>query len=81
MKKFWNSYIEMVELLLVFIRATREGNLELHLACVAKMLPWFFANDRQNYPRYMSVYLLHIQNLPNTYPDAHVYLTTGGFCD
>ncbi|CAG2240029.1 SMG8 [Mytilus edulis] len=39
MKKFWNSYIEMVELLLVFIRATREGNWELHLACVEKMLP------------------------------------------
>ena len=28
----------------------------------------------------MSVYLLHMQNLPNTYPDAHVYLSSGGFC-
>ena len=28
----------------------------------------------------MSVYLLHMQNLPNTHPDAHAYLSSGGFC-
>ncbi|CAC5360780.1 unnamed protein product [Mytilus coruscus] len=80
MKSFWNSYIEMVELLLLFTRATREGNWELHLACAEKMLPWFFAYDSQNYSRYMSFYLLHMQNLPNTHPDAHIYLSSGGFC-
>ena len=32
MKEFWNSYIEMVMLLLRFIRATREGDWNLHLA-------------------------------------------------
>ena len=36
---FWNSYLEMVELLLSFVRATREGNWDLHVACLRKLLP------------------------------------------
>ena len=34
MSRFWWSYIEMVSLLLRFIRATREGDWRLHTACV-----------------------------------------------
>ena len=39
---FWQSYSDMVSLLLHFIRATREGNWQLHLTCVRSMLPCFF---------------------------------------
>ena len=80
MKYFWNSYIEMVGLLLTFIRATREGNWELHLSCIREFLPWFFAYDRHNYSRYLPVYLLHMQNIPDTHPQTHTYLSSGGFC-
>ena len=80
MKKFWNSYIDMVSLLLAFLRATREGNWELHLACIRELLPWYFAYDRQNYARYLPVYWLHMINLPKTHPEAHEYLSNGGFC-
>ena len=38
---FWNSYLEMVELLLSFVRALREGNWDLHVACLRKLLPCF----------------------------------------
>ena len=37
---FWLMYIKMVQILLLFIRATRENNLELHLSAVRLMLPW-----------------------------------------
>ena len=46
MAAFWQTYIDMVLLLLRFIRATREGNWELHKARVRDMLPWMFAYDR-----------------------------------
>ena len=49
MSVHWQSYIKMVRLLLLFIRATREGDWNLHLACVCDMLPWMFAYDRTNY--------------------------------
>ena len=50
---FWSSYLEMVNLLLQLIRATREGDWKHHLDCVRAMLPWYFAYDRINYSRYL----------------------------
>ena len=34
MKEFWISYMRMILLLLCFIRASREGDWVLHLACI-----------------------------------------------
>ena len=43
LKFFWNSYLEMVEVLMKFVQATREGNWDLDLEWIKEMLPWFFA--------------------------------------
>lgn len=37
--KYWLQYMEMVQTLLDFIRAEREGSWSLHLSAFAKMLP------------------------------------------
>ena len=66
LKVFWNSYLRMVEVLINFLRATREGNWSLHLECIKEMLPWFFAYDHTNYARYLPVYLAHIITLPES---------------
>ena len=42
---FWVTYLEMVEVLLDFIRANRDGNWKLHLDAFAAMLP-YLAGDR-----------------------------------
>ena len=42
---FWKTYMDMVEILLLFIRAEREGNWKLHLEAFAAMLPWMTAYD------------------------------------
>ena len=65
---YWLLYIEMVQVLLLFIRATRENNWELHLSAVRSMLPWFFAADRVNYSRYGSIYWLEMIALDKTHP-------------
>ena len=39
--KLWMIYLEMVQVLLLFLRATRENNWELHLSSIRSMLPWF----------------------------------------
>lgn len=77
MAKLWQSYIEMVLLLLRFIRATRQGNWSLHKACMKDMLPWFFAYDRTNYARYGSVYWCTMATLATTHPDAEDALASG----
>lgn len=49
--KFWTSYLQMVRVVLLFVRATRESDFGGHLIALRQMLPWFFAYDRQNYAR------------------------------
>lgn len=65
---YWLLYIEMVQVLLLFIRATRENDWQLHLSAVRSMLPWFFAADRVNYARYGSIYWLEMISMDRTHP-------------
>ena len=43
---FMMSYIDMVEILLCLIRASREGNWMSNLAMIKTLIPWMFAYDR-----------------------------------
>ena len=53
----------MVTSLLQFVKVERTGNWKLHLSSIVAMLPHFFAMDRQNYTRYLPVYLTDMQQL------------------
>ena len=79
MSTFWMSYVDLVKLLLNLLRASREGDWNLHLASVSKLIPWCFAYNHNNYARYLPWYLLQMQNLPATHPELHEYLNNGGF--
>ncbi len=65
---FWLHYLEMVQVLLHFIRATRENDWALHLSAVRSMLPWFFVADRVNYARYGTIYWLEMISLETSHP-------------
>ena len=69
----------MVEDILLFIRATREGNWSLHLASARAFLPWMFTYDRINYSRYLPVYWFEMNNLPITHPFVHQAFEKGHF--
>ncbi|XP_046860781.1 uncharacterized protein LOC124454010 [Xenia sp. Carnegie-2017] len=58
----------MVGTLLQFIRATREGNWELHLSTMRIMLTWYFACDRVNYSRHGTAYWFEMTKLQETHP-------------
>ena len=55
--RMWSTYMNMVEILLDFIRAERDGNWTLHLEAFAAMLPWLTIYDHTNYARWGPVYL------------------------
>ena len=57
---FWMSYVNMVEVMLGLIRASREGDWVLHLASIRAMIPWCFAYDKLNYARYLPYYYAHM---------------------
>ena len=69
---FWSTYIEMVQLLLLFIRATRTSDWNLHLSTLRSMIPWFFAADRVNYSRYSPCYWLEMSLLESTHPCEYI---------
>ena len=52
-----------VLLMLMFIRAEREGELALHLWAVNEIIPYFFAARHIHYARYGLIYLRSMQKL------------------
>ena len=62
--KFWWRYMKMVEILLMFIRAQREGNWNLHLHSFQRMIPYFMTYDHTNYARWGVIYVNEMHHLP-----------------
>ncbi|XP_041948124.1 uncharacterized protein LOC121709114 [Alosa sapidissima] len=77
---FWMSYIDMVEdVVLGLLRASREGDWELHLHAIRTMIPWCFAYDKMNYARYLSPYFAQMTNLQEKYPSVYEAFKAGQF--
>lgn len=54
---FWTSFLDLAEILLDLIRASREGNWPLYKSGINRAIPWCFAYDKQNYARYIVIKL------------------------
>ena len=67
---FWEEYIDMVLVLLQFIKAERTENWKLHLSATAAMVPHFFSTDRVNYVRWIPVYLSDMNILESSHPEV-----------
>ena len=79
MAEFWNSLLDIVRLLLCFIRSIRLGNWEFSLSCIREMFPWIHIYDRVNYARYLPYYWIQMITLKDTHPQAHSELKNGAF--
>ena len=77
--RFCSSYIDLVKLLLRFIRATRTSDWHGHLSSLEELCPWLFAYDRTHYSRYAPAYLQEMRHLKETHPFSHEGLSAGGF--
>ncbi|KAG1664222.1 hypothetical protein GQR58_019901 [Nymphon striatum] len=52
---YWWCYMEMVSILMRFVRPQRDGLWELHHSAFREMLPYFYRYDHTNYARWGSV--------------------------
>ena len=71
---FLQNYMNMVEVLLLFTRASSQRLWELHLYSLNEMVNYFFAHDQINYARLSPVYLATMSQLQESDPDAWFYL-------
>ena len=63
--KLWvNCHIKPVFTIMKYIRAEREADWCLHLACVREMMPLFFAASHCNYARYGLYYIRTMAAMP-----------------
>ena len=77
---FWMSYIQIVgDVLLGLIRASREGNWQLHLFAIRQMIPWCFAYDKMNYARYLPAYYAQMTTLEADHPEVYQSFMEGQF--
>ena len=79
LEKFWLTYLDLCELLLNLIFATRSGNWELYLACTEEVIPWAFAHDRHKYARSLLPFLNDMRDLPATFPEVYAAFCNGEF--
>ena len=56
--------MDMVSILLLFIRAQRDGVWDLHMYAFRRMLPFFFRYDHTHYARWGTIYLAEMNCLP-----------------
>ena len=75
----WLSYMDMTDILLGLIRASKEGDWMLHMASVRATIPWCVAYDRLYYARFLPCYCAHMSQLPTPHPDVHAEFMQGGF--
>ena len=75
----WRTYMKMVEILLDFIRANRDGDWSLHLSSFAAMLPWMTIYDHTNYARWGPVYLAEMKGLEISHPELYQEFMEGNF--
>ena len=64
-----NNLIKPVFLMMLYLRAEREGEFALHLHACKMMMPYFFAAKHINYARYGICYINSMEKLPKSVLD------------
>ncbi|MES9880282.1 MAG: hypothetical protein ABW185_05305 [Sedimenticola sp.] len=77
--QFWLNYIAMIETLLLYTHAEREGIWSEHLSATSKMAKIITAADHLKYTKVLVTYLEEMRNLPNQAPEIEREFQNGHF--
>ena len=67
----FRQYMTMVLKMMMFNRAVRTTDWDLHVQALEKFTKYFFAHDRLNYARVIPVYLAQMKSLQTSDPDTY----------
>lgn len=67
----WLQYMEMVDILRMFIKAERTANWNLHLQAISYMLPYFAASGHNHYLKCALLYLQSMSQLESSNPEVY----------
>ena len=77
--RFYPNYMDLFEVILLFIRLSREQSWELHPQSLNLLCPYFFAFGILNYARMTSVYLAQMYELKEKDENIWALLDAGVF--
>ena len=77
--QFWITFLDMVEVLLNTVYATRAGRWVLLLESYRDIIPYTFAYDHLNYAKYLTSLLAELVNLDQSHPDVYQEFMIGNF--
>ena len=64
---------------MLFVRSIREGNFQLYIEALTKIVPWFFALDHIHYSRWIPVHLRDMVLLQECHQDVYEEFMKGKF--
>ena len=67
----WLQYMDMVDILRLFIKAERTGNWRRHLQALSEMLPYLAAAGHNLYTKSVRLYLQFMNSLETDHPDVY----------
>ena len=79
MYKWIKMYKHQVEILLQFLRSTRQRDWALHLSSLEEMCTYLFSFNRLEYAMHIPEFLARMYSLLQTNPEVWQYFVEGGF--
>ena len=77
--KYWSLILKVELIVLMFVHSLREGSFSLYEESIRQLLPFFFALDKYNYSRWLTVHLHDMTQLDKTCPTVHQMFEQGLF--
>ena len=80
MQHFVLNYMKQFEMILLFVRSTRQQDLQLHMESLEYLTKYLFAHDHQNYARSLRLYTSTMPETERQHPDLWAEFMKGNFC-
>lgn len=77
--KYWATTLEFQLTILLFVQSLRDGRFSQYKDTINQLLPWFFALDKVNYARWLTVHLHDMMSLGETCADVEERFEEGFF--
>ena len=76
---FWYIILQLELMVMIYVRAIREGNFLLYTNALKKLVPWFFALNHTHYARWIPVHLCDMARLETAHPYVYGQFMKGNF--
>ncbi len=76
---YWHKTLTLEITLLLFIRSLREGNFQLYVESLAKIVPWMFVLNHTHYSKWLPVHIRDMMQLSDKHPAILAEFEVGKF--